>query len=114
MDYYGPSEVVSHKTRKIEVEERAAETVNQTMNVVAVIGEVHENPSESAGPRSMHEAVQAPTPSSITRLVNDNVNRGEAEMPDPETTQELVEHQKINAKIQQMQQRPTTGQDDEV
>ena len=90
MDYYGPSEVVSQKTRKIEMEERVAETVNQTMNgtmiVAAVIGEVHENPSESAGPRSMQEAVQAPTPSSITRRVNDNDNRGEAEMPDPETT----------------------------
>ena len=86
MDYYGPSEVVSQKTRKIEVEERAVDTVNQTMNVAAVIGEVHENPSASAGPRSMQEAVRAPTPSSVTRRVNDHENRGEAEMPDPETT----------------------------
>ena len=113
-DYYGASEVVSQKTKRIDMEERGIETANQTVNAPADIGAVHENPSESqVTPSLQFNDVEVhrydPAPSSITRQINNdnfagtkhhNSNTGE---DDRMASQELVEPQKINDKLRTLE-----------
>ena len=46
-DYYGPSEVVSRKTKGIDIEECGVDTANQTMNARSAVGRVHESAPSS-------------------------------------------------------------------